>query len=292
MDDRHPATHPSGQRVSTEFAICPVLFCSVLFCFVFSSPLLPPRNPPQILPKALIRRTKTERADDLALPPRRLVLRLDSLDEKELDFYEAMYTQSQASFNTFVSDGTLLHNYAHIFDLLIRLRQAVNHPYLVLHSGGGKQVHMQGQEQLAGEKSSGKHRAAKERQRFQKHALRAPDAVPGVNPRFRFPFFFSSSFCCLSPPGPASTNACCGLCHDPPEDAIVAQCGDIFCRVCIEEFLEAAGGTGEEAGSTKRKRGAAVLKCPICADKLTVDMRAGKCNASKGSGLGLLEERL
>ncbi|RQM19438.1 hypothetical protein B5M09_011584 [Aphanomyces astaci] len=36
-----------------------------------------------------------------------------------------------AQFNTYVSAGTLLNNYAHIFDLLIRLRQAVDHPYLV-----------------------------------------------------------------------------------------------------------------------------------------------------------------
>ena len=30
--------------------------------------------------------------------------------------------------------GTLLNNYAHIFDLLMRMRQAVDHPYLVIHS--------------------------------------------------------------------------------------------------------------------------------------------------------------
>lgn len=29
--------------------------------------------------------------------------------------------------------GTVLHNFAHIFDLLARLRQAVDHPYLLIH---------------------------------------------------------------------------------------------------------------------------------------------------------------
>ncbi len=38
------------------------------------------------------------------------------------------------SFDAFVDEGTILHNYAHVFDLLLRLRQAVDHPYLVLHS--------------------------------------------------------------------------------------------------------------------------------------------------------------
>ncbi|KAJ1617489.1 hypothetical protein T492DRAFT_850056 [Pavlovales sp. CCMP2436] len=54
--------------------------------------------------------------------------------DKELDFYNAIYTQSRAKFDTYVQGGVLLNNYAHIFDLLTRLRQAVDHPYLVTHS--------------------------------------------------------------------------------------------------------------------------------------------------------------
>lgn len=34
---------------------------------------------------------------------------------------------------THVLQGTLLNNYAHVFELLSRLRQAVDHPYLVIH---------------------------------------------------------------------------------------------------------------------------------------------------------------
>lgn len=37
---------------------------------------------------------------------------------------------------TYVEQGTILNNYAHVFDLLLRLRQAVDHPYLVLHRQG------------------------------------------------------------------------------------------------------------------------------------------------------------
>ena len=43
-------------------------------------------------------------------------------------------SQTQTTFNTFVDAGTLANNYAHIFDLLIKLRQAVNHPFLVEYS--------------------------------------------------------------------------------------------------------------------------------------------------------------
>lgn len=33
------------------------------------------------------------------------------------DFYQALYTQSQAQFDTYVGSGTILNNYAHIFDV-------------------------------------------------------------------------------------------------------------------------------------------------------------------------------
>lgn len=35
--------------------------------------------------------------------------------------------------DAYVEAGTVLHNFAHIFDLLSRLRQAVDHPYLLIH---------------------------------------------------------------------------------------------------------------------------------------------------------------
>ncbi|KDD74858.1 SNF2 family domain-containing protein, partial [Helicosporidium sp. ATCC 50920] len=88
----------------------------------------------EILGALLLRRTKVQQAEVLALPPRRLMVRKYRLDAREMDFYEALYTQSQAEFGDFVQSGTLLNNYSHVFSLLVRLRQAVNHPYLVVHS--------------------------------------------------------------------------------------------------------------------------------------------------------------
>ncbi|KAI5079566.1 hypothetical protein GOP47_0005045 [Adiantum capillus-veneris] len=88
----------------------------------------------KLLSSILLRRTKLERAADLALPPSSKFLRRDSFDAREEDFYQALYTQSQSQFNTYIDAGTLVNNYAHIFDLLTRLRQAVDHPYLVVYS--------------------------------------------------------------------------------------------------------------------------------------------------------------
>ncbi|KAH9308577.1 hypothetical protein KI387_036488 [Taxus chinensis] len=88
----------------------------------------------KVLNSIVLRRTKIERAADLALPPKIACLRRDAFDAREEDFYQALYTQSQSQFNTYIDAGTLVNNYAHIFDLLTRLRQAVDHPYLVVYS--------------------------------------------------------------------------------------------------------------------------------------------------------------
>ncbi|GAV73777.1 SNF2_N domain-containing protein/Helicase_C domain-containing protein/zf-C3HC4_2 domain-containing protein [Cephalotus follicularis] len=88
----------------------------------------------KVLRNIVLRRTKKGRASDLALPPRIVSLRRDTQDIKEADYYESLYNESQAQFNTYVQEGTVMNNYAHIFDLLTRLRQAVDHPYLVVYS--------------------------------------------------------------------------------------------------------------------------------------------------------------
>ena len=47
----------------------------------------------QVLDEVLLRRTKTSRADDIQLPPRVVKVRQERLDDKEEDFYEAMYVE-------------------------------------------------------------------------------------------------------------------------------------------------------------------------------------------------------
>lgn len=59
--------------------------------------------------------------------------RRDLFNEEEEDFYEALYSESRTRFVSYVQEGTLLNNYAHIFELLMRMRQAADHPFLVTH---------------------------------------------------------------------------------------------------------------------------------------------------------------
>ncbi|KAF1859540.1 hypothetical protein Lal_00010124 [Lupinus albus] len=88
----------------------------------------------RVLKSILLRRTKIGRAADLALPPRILSLRRDCLDIKEQDYYESLYKETQAQFNTYIVENTVMKNFCHLFDILTRLRQALCHPYLVVYS--------------------------------------------------------------------------------------------------------------------------------------------------------------
>ena len=87
-----------------------------------------------VLDRCLLRRTKDTRAEDMNLPPRIVTIKSIRLHPIEEDFYNSVFTQTTSSFNDYVAEGTLMNNYAHIFDLLMRMRQAVCHPYLVVYS--------------------------------------------------------------------------------------------------------------------------------------------------------------
>ncbi|KAL4095121.1 hypothetical protein PRIC1_008499 [Phytophthora ramorum] len=179
-----------------------------------------------VLQHILLRRTKEGRADDISLPPKLVRIRKDRLDERENDFYEAIYTQSQAQFNTYVSSGTLLNNYAHIFDLLIRLRQAVDHPYLVSYSKSNP-------------------------------ALQLPSsAAPLVEQQ---PFNTSGNS------SPEDERACI-ICHEYVEDGVVAKCGHEFCRECVKEYIESIPAGGEAICTACSKPLTVDLSAPIEAD--------------------------
>lgn len=93
----------------------------------------------QVLDKCLLRRTKATKAEDMNLPPRLVTIRPIRLHPVEEDFYNALYTQTKTSFDDYDSAGNLRNNFAHLFDLLMRLRQSVDHPYLVVYSKKGRE---------------------------------------------------------------------------------------------------------------------------------------------------------
>ena len=56
----------------------------------------------------------------------------DTFSNEEQEYYTALESQSQLKFSRFVKAGTVVKNYANSLMLLLRLRQACNHPLLCM----------------------------------------------------------------------------------------------------------------------------------------------------------------
>ncbi|KQJ81446.1 DNA repair protein RAD5B [Brachypodium distachyon] len=89
-----------------------------------------------ILRPLMLRRTK-ETKDKLGnpilvLPPAHIEVVECEQSVEERDFYEALFRRSKVQFDKFVAQGNVLRNYANILELLLRLRQCCDHPFLVI----------------------------------------------------------------------------------------------------------------------------------------------------------------
>lgn len=110
--------------------------------------------------------------------------------------------ETKASFDDYVQAGTLMNNYAHIFDLLTKMRQATNHPYMVVYSQKNmhKYINSSGGAAYIKQSTSGS------------KGLVANGTVD------------------------------CDMCHEPPTDRIQSSCcQSAFCRSCVIEYLTGAG---------------------------------------------------
>ncbi|KAJ7499427.1 SNF2 family N-terminal domain-containing protein [Mycena latifolia] len=87
-----------------------------------------------LLDRMMLRRTKLQRADDLDLPPRTVLVRRDYFSAEEKELYLSLFSDAKRQFTTYLDEGTILNNYSNIFSLLTRMRQMACHPDLVLRS--------------------------------------------------------------------------------------------------------------------------------------------------------------
>ncbi|XP_057475188.1 DNA repair protein RAD5B [Actinidia eriantha] len=96
-----------------------------------------------ILRPLMLRRTKETKDKEgrpiLELPPTDIQVIECEQSEAEHDFYGALFKRSKVQFDQFVAQGKVLHNYANILELLLRLRQCCNHPFLVMSRGDSQE---------------------------------------------------------------------------------------------------------------------------------------------------------
>ncbi|KAF9761217.1 DNA repair protein RAD16 [Nosema granulosis] len=86
----------------------------------------------KITSNVVLRRTKASIEHELGLPSKVVVVDRLFFNENELDFYTSLYGQSKNKYNEYLIRGQVSHNYAHIFDLLQKMRLATNHPFLAI----------------------------------------------------------------------------------------------------------------------------------------------------------------
>ena len=79
-----------------------------------------------ILDNILLRRTKDQKLEDgkaiVALPPKTILLKAVEFSKEEDEFYQSLWNSSKTQFDDLVATGTLMENYAHVLELLLRLR--------------------------------------------------------------------------------------------------------------------------------------------------------------------------
>ncbi|XP_021740504.1 helicase-like transcription factor CHR28 [Chenopodium quinoa] len=177
-------------------------FCSMVKFQISKNPTRGYQKLQAVLKNIMLRRTKGTLLDGkpiINLPPKSVKLKKVEFSEEEREFYSKLEADSRAQFQAYADSGTVKQNYVNILLMLLRLRQACDHPFLV-----------KGYDSSSVLKSS-IHTAKK-------------------LPRDRQMSLLS----CLE-----ASQAICGICRDPPEDAVVSICGHVFCNQCISERFTA-----------------------------------------------------
>ncbi|EOA32010.1 hypothetical protein CARUB_v10015251mg [Capsella rubella] len=116
---------------------------------------------------------------------------------KEWSFYRKLELYSRLRFEEYAEEGTLHEHMTHLLLMLLRLRQACNHPQLV---------------------------------NGYSHSDAIEEMSDGVQVAQRD--YLIILFNLLK-----SSSTVCNLCSDPPKDPVVTLCGHVFCYECVSENI-------------------------------------------------------
>ncbi|KAJ1285692.1 hypothetical protein BS78_03G296700 [Paspalum vaginatum] len=175
-------------------------FCSMIKIPISRNPTNGYKKLQIVLKTVMLRRTKATMLDGkpiISLPPKTVSLKTVDFTSEERAFYNTLEVESREQFKEYAAAGTVKQNYVNILLMLLRLRQACDHPHLV-----------RGYESTSSWMSS----------------LEMAKKLPMERQQ--------ELLVCLQ-----SCSAICALCNDAPEDAVVTICGHVFCNQCILEQL-------------------------------------------------------
>ncbi|XP_023641311.1 helicase-like transcription factor CHR28 [Capsella rubella] len=153
-----------------------------------------------VLRGIMLRRTKGTLLDGqpiINLPPKQVNLSKVDFSVVEWSFYRKLELYSRLRFEEYAEEGTLHEHMTHLLLMLLRLRQACNHPQLV---------------------------------NGYSHSDAIEEMSDGVQVAQRD--YLIILFNLLK-----SSSTVCNLCSDPPKDPVVTLCGHVFCYECVSENI-------------------------------------------------------
>jgi len=205
-----------------------------------------------ILKPIILRRTKKSTYLDgrniLELPKKEIQNVLVKLTPEERSIYNGFFQGSKKQFNEMVSGGTLQYEYAHVFELLIRLRQVCDHPSLVFTKDELKST-----ESLEKaifkflEKRMQSSLASNPAFKNQVKDKKEDNSMEEEGDMMKSEFITKT----LERLKNKELEPCC-ICLEEITSAAIANCGHIFCKECLAASLKA----------TK--------KCPLCQNEIAV----------------------
>eukprot|EP00931_Biecheleriopsis_adriatica_P040762 TRINITY_DN2334_c0_g1_i6.p1 TRINITY_DN2334_c0_g1~~TRINITY_DN2334_c0_g1_i6.p1 ORF type:complete len:1267 (-),score=295.30 TRINITY_DN2334_c0_g1_i6:975-4775(-) len=171
----------------------------------------------RIVTPLLLRRTK-DTVDPrtgkplLQLPRKHVHVRRLELSLVERDFYDAVWSRAKTEFDTFLASGEALSKYTHILQLILKLRQALCHPFLVFARESGKDEDMD---------------------TLQMRCLKEMTGEKGLSESYVSNILEDIKKGDLSD---------CSICCDTPQDPTMTPCGHIFCRECCFQIIKQCHG--------------------------------------------------
>lgn len=173
--------------------------------------------------------------------------------ERERAFYETLHTKSKSKFDTYVAQGKVLNQWANVLELLLRLRQACCHPWLVFAASQADAKVSDDRESMYRMFAAGGSAA------FAEQAVAAAQSRKGADGEGD-----------AASAAAAAASQPCPICLSDMEDATaLKRCGHAGCRDCLLRMLEVRGGGAAGA-------------CPVC--RAPVEGKADLVRLPRGDG--------
>lgn len=172
----------------------------------------------------LLRRTKQTLNDKglpiISLPPKQVDIVTLSFSKEEKLFYEALYDKVVGAFEGYVSAGRVSNSYIAILALLLRLRQACDHPFLVLGADCSTTA-------LSGDKEN---HESETMDTILMRLIKNPSSASNTRS------YLESRVIELKAEG--LENQECPICLDVPTRPCLTPCAHLMCYTCAVEHLQ------------------------------------------------------